>query len=166
MSVCVHARARERGTSLLWLYITSTDSFMCGCVTTVQHSGKNVCVSAWTTNGRARSGWACCVFAPCVSCYTLCLICFMEYLTKLQKKKEKLHLDFNPQTNHVISGSNTVAWWTWLCKIDHTTTFTSGPQNTSTVAMQTMITEIWYQILNGFYRNSVYNLSVYQWELL
>lgn len=49
------------------------------------------------------------------------------------------------------------AWWTWLCKIDHTTTFTSGPQNTSTVAMQTMTTEIWYQILNGFYRNTVYN---------
>lgn len=36
----------RKGTSLLLLYITSTDSFMCGCVTTVQHSGQNVCVSA------------------------------------------------------------------------------------------------------------------------
>lgn len=76
----------------------------------------------------------------------------------LWQNYKNLGLDSNPQTDPWDFGEQYCsAWCTWLCTNNrsHTTAFTSGTQNTSTVAMHT--TEIWYQILNGFYRNSVYN---------
>lgn len=131
---------------------------LCVVVSPLYSTPDKMCVSvhdACNDKQLNKVRWAC-MLASCVSCYILCYIYFTESLTKLQKfgfglKSSNRPWDFGEQYCS--------AWCTWLCTNNrsHTPTFTSGPQNTSTVAMQTMTSEIWYQILNGFYRNSVYN---------
>lgn len=103
----------------------------------------------------------------CIVCVTLHLMLYLFHriFDKITEKRKKIvfGLKKKKSSNKPCNFGEQYcsAWCTRLCKIDHSTTFTSGPQNTSTVAMQTMTTEIWYQILNGFYRKTLFTIKTF-----